>query len=373
MKNYLMAMVCSLALIGCGGGGAAGDNNTSDNLNPQTENQIVDDASIDENGSEENSEEESNQIVGYVIDSAVEGLKYRCGDIVGYTNPEGKFACNTFPIAFYVGSIKLGSIMSLHDDQQVFPQDILKLRRDNFNSEVIKLAEFLQSLDGDFNASNGIKILLATLQEFLDDSEMLLIDLNLTELEERHPGIRFISSVLAEEHLRASLGLQRSNEIVQEEDQNSTEGSEESNSSTDQTIDESEDNGTVVEDNNDTTDENSTTSSDDTTNPIVYDLELPEAYHYPVINNSGESIESQLDGYRIVLYSTYAERADQQSNHHGIAVSINSTYAPLMSIQSTYKGKMILVAVYDEQDRLIAISDEIKVADPAPMVIKLII
>jgi len=101
----------------------------------------------------------NDEYIGKLIDSAVEGVEYDCGERIGTTEKDGTFLCSSLPIFFHIGAIELGTLYSFPSDGQVFPQDIVGVdREDVHNDKVINLALLLQSLDEDKNASNGIRI-----------------------------------------------------------------------------------------------------------------------------------------------------------------------------------------------------------------------
>lgn len=95
----------------------------------------------------------------FVSAGRVQGLKYMCGEKLAYTNNEGVFNCETYPVRFYIGNIYLGGIENLDDTYTVFPQSLLGfLVAATKHPDVTKLASFLQSLDEDGNSGNGILI-----------------------------------------------------------------------------------------------------------------------------------------------------------------------------------------------------------------------
>ena len=186
------------------------------------------------------------KIVGQLIDSAVIGVGYECANNNGFTKVDGNFTCDTLPISFYIGGINLGGVSVLNEDRKVFPQDIARVSREDVNnSEVIKIALLLQSLDDDGNASNGINI-TAEIHELFDE-EFNVADLNMSQLKaklkEKKPNINFIDVDDVIEHLSFSTGI--------------TTNSLEENSSTENTTMES--NSTVSNDETQSTD--SSTSS----------------------------------------------------------------------------------------------------------------
>ena len=96
---------------------------------------------------------------GHLIDSAVSGVSYSCGDKNGTTDNKGTFTCKSLPVTFSVGSVQLGTISSLPSDGKIYPQDLAGVARGDINNTKVKnLAQFFQSLDKDHNPSNGITI-----------------------------------------------------------------------------------------------------------------------------------------------------------------------------------------------------------------------
>ena len=106
-----------------------------------------------------NSSSGDSTTTGHLVDSAVSGASYSCGDINGITDKEGTFICKSLPVTFSIGNVKLGTISSLPSDGKIYPQDLVGVARGDINNtKVKKIAQFLQSLDKDHNASNGITI-----------------------------------------------------------------------------------------------------------------------------------------------------------------------------------------------------------------------
>ena len=112
-------------------------------------------------------------IEGQLVDSYVENVDYTCGDgSVGVTDIDGKFKCDSLPVSFRVGSLKLGEILTMTTDNQIFPQDLVGVdRNDTSNSEVVAMARFLQSCDEDGDSSNGLKITQALKDTLTVDEE----------------------------------------------------------------------------------------------------------------------------------------------------------------------------------------------------------
>ncbi|MBU1667433.1 hypothetical protein KKC13_03385 [bacterium] len=282
-----------------------------------------------------NSATTSSDKVGYLIDAAVQGVEYRCGDKIDLTASDGKFICPTLPVSFFIGSLNLGSISDIPTDTKVFPQDIIGVGRDKLNnSEVLKLATLLQSLDSDNNASNGITITSALRNSFNQENETVLTNVTLEELQQLYPTLHLVNETEAMEHLTTSTnsgGNTTSNEL----------------------------NTTTPTANMDTTNEETTT------------LKLPEGYNYRMINNQGIAVESKLDNYTIKLYSNYNETISPQSRHSGVVVKINEEVGENIAIQATYLGKSMVVAVYNERNELVIVSDIIEVIDVPVIVVTL--
>ncbi|CAA6817661.1 MAG: Unknown protein [uncultured Sulfurovum sp.] len=102
---------------------------------------------------------EASTTKGYLVDSAVEGVNYECGTLTGVTTTGGLFECSATPVVFKLGTMILGTITSYSSEGQIFPQDLAGVsRQKTSDAQVIKIAQLLQSLDSDGDASNGIII-----------------------------------------------------------------------------------------------------------------------------------------------------------------------------------------------------------------------
>ncbi len=118
-------------------------------------------------GSSSDSSSGSSSSTGYLVDSAVGGVDYY---INGATTPSGKTGADgSFSykagdtITFKIGNITLGSIKSseVPEDGNVFPQDIILgpgKRSEITDPKVTEMLKFLQTLDSDGIADNGINI-----------------------------------------------------------------------------------------------------------------------------------------------------------------------------------------------------------------------
>jgi len=97
---------------------------------------------------------------GQLVDNYVANVDYTCADgTTGVTDENGSFECETLPVSFQIGGVELGTIDQVPQDTQVFPQDLVGVARtDVNNSDVIAMAQFLQSCDEDNDTTNGIHI-----------------------------------------------------------------------------------------------------------------------------------------------------------------------------------------------------------------------
>ena len=114
----------------------------------------------------ENSTSYSKGFVGTFIDSPVIGLYYWCDQTLKQTDENGNFNCDTTPIDFYVGNLKIGRLDKIPDDFLVFPQDLVKQpRAAAIHPDVIKMVTLLLSLDVDRDPNNGIYIAYSTVHK----------------------------------------------------------------------------------------------------------------------------------------------------------------------------------------------------------------
>lgn len=94
---------------------------------------------------------------GYFIDSAVEGMRYvTSSGISGVTDASGAFLYGTGDtVTFYIGDIEVGQAAGT---AVLTPVSLVPGAVDETNATVTNIARFLQSLDSDGNADNGITI-----------------------------------------------------------------------------------------------------------------------------------------------------------------------------------------------------------------------
>jgi len=139
---------------------------------------------------------------GHLVDSAVSGASYSCGDINGTTDKDGTFSCKSLPVTFSIGSVQLGTISSLPSNGKIYPQDLVGVARGDINNtKVKKLAQFLQSLDKDHNPSNGITIdsaLASKVKKNITDWEGVDMEAYLYDID---PDMHVVSTDDAVKHL----------------------------------------------------------------------------------------------------------------------------------------------------------------------------
>ncbi len=158
---------------------------------------------------------------GYLLDSALFGVTYRCDGKESLTNEDGLFECVTPPVSFNIGGLKLGTITVFTADTKVYPQDLLGLKRDDFADEHLKLlARLLQSLDDDGDIETTI-----TIEPSLRDA--LMKEQNFTALSETDIDILlqklekpFVTEESALKHLRINSGFPDLNQVIVEEEIN---------------------------------------------------------------------------------------------------------------------------------------------------------
>jgi len=140
MKKYLLIIVSFFVFIGCGGGG--GGSSSSQDTPPTAQ-----------------------DVTGTLVDSKIIGVTYSCGDINNIlTDSDGQFTCkeNTI-VSFRIGGVNLGSITVTSGTSNVTPATLYGLSSNNItDSRSLNFIQFVQSLDSDNNASNGITITQTT-------------------------------------------------------------------------------------------------------------------------------------------------------------------------------------------------------------------
>ncbi len=94
---------------------------------------------------------------GKFIDSPVEGLSYRAGDITGKTDKDGFFNYNVLgeDIYFYIGSLNIGVAKA---SENVHINDLESSFGDFSINKNQRIAQILLSLDTDKNPDNNIQL-----------------------------------------------------------------------------------------------------------------------------------------------------------------------------------------------------------------------
>ncbi len=156
---------------------------------------------------------------GQFIDSAVEGLGYQSGNILGLTSSDGSFQFEqALTIRFFIGDIMLGEGIPA---DVMSPLDIVAGSSDVSDDHVLNVARFLQTLDTDNDPTNGITISAFVRQqamgktvdfgvstaEFGASGNVQVIVAELTASNNSGPQ-SLVSAAAAEAHLRESLGME---------------------------------------------------------------------------------------------------------------------------------------------------------------------
>ena len=164
-KSFYFLFFTIFLITGCGGGGGGGNTSTS-----------------------------VAGIVGYVIDSPVVNLEYRCANKVAKTEAGGKFSCTSLPVKFMLGNLEIGEVSTLNSDSKVFIQDIVDISRANgIDEDLVKIGKLLQSLaqNGDINNQiilpDTINFSISSTVSALSDDEVrnLLLSVGVVPREDR--------------------------------------------------------------------------------------------------------------------------------------------------------------------------------------------
>jgi uncharacterized protein YkwD len=168
-----------------------------------------------------------------LTDSPVDGAKYTCGNVTNFTEKDGSFFCESTPIQFYVGNVKLGEIRQLPQDAYVTPQDLVNVQRDVFNNDVSKIAIFLQSLDNDGEMEESITLDIHLIEK-LDNEHSELQQMTHTELIELldTSGVRnIVDKDAALAHLHQHMGALSEHTPTRDEDEGTDTPEEDSETS----------------------------------------------------------------------------------------------------------------------------------------------
>jgi len=147
-------------------------------------------------------------IQGKFIDSPVYGAQYRCGKLDNkITQQDGSFVCETLPVTFYVGGVKLGEVHTLAADGYVTPHDLVGVARNTYGQKVNNIALFLQSLDDDGNIDTAITIEKKHIEKLKNkqyDIHTMTHD-QVVDLLGELDVVNIVSPEKAHEHLRAHI------------------------------------------------------------------------------------------------------------------------------------------------------------------------
>jgi len=162
MKKLVVGSIvtATLLLVGCGGGSSSNNNNGSDSVDTSTNTQKTG--------------------IGYYVDDAVNGVDYKCGSQEGTTDENGTFTFeNGQNCTFSLGGLKLREVNASN------LEDNVSVLEDNAT-----VAQLLQTLDSDGNASNGIQIPPKAGQIVRDELTSLEQPIDRDLLEALHDAIK---------------------------------------------------------------------------------------------------------------------------------------------------------------------------------------
>ncbi len=218
--KWFAPVVLVVLLNGCGGSSSPSDTEQNSSDSNITQSPIQ--SSREENNTSQESQPtvvaEEEQYTLTFIDSPVVNLTYECGDKIAQTDSEGNLTCASFPITFSAIGIEIGELEAMTDDHRVFPEDLVGVDRlSTSNSEVQKIASFLQSLDDDGDVSHYIIIMDNNITQSKQQKQTIqkrnlrrLADMSSSDMFAllRSRGFRPISLHQAEQNLRQyGLGL----------------------------------------------------------------------------------------------------------------------------------------------------------------------
>jgi len=256
-------------------------------------------------------------ISGILTDSPVDGAKYICGNVTNRTGKDGSFFCETGPIQFYVGDVKLGEVNQLLEDKYVTPQDLAGVGRDVFNENVSKIAVFLQSLDNDGEMDESI-ILDDALIEKLDERHLELQHMTHSELIELLDSIGVSDIVTEDDALNHLQNHMNGLEEPTTEEPTNTDDPTESNPETSEPDDTTPEETLVTEETEETTEE---------TQPTLDDA-MKQAYLDTINEARSEGRECGEYGYFSATSAlTWNEQLYDASYEHSKDMAISNTFS----------------------------------------------
>ncbi len=138
-------------------------------------------------GDSTDNEATSDTYTGYFIDAAVKGAHYKTtSGLEGDTDRYGRFSYRKGDkVEFSLGKVVLGECEP-ENDGKVTPKTLIAQRQaaqDGQEASITLMLQFLQALDSDGDASNGITIPRSTIEKFNTLSkEIAFLDINESEL-----------------------------------------------------------------------------------------------------------------------------------------------------------------------------------------------
>ncbi len=145
--STLLFLACTMILVACGGGGGGGDDGDVYVHEPAVIETLPDNS------------------IGVLLDSPIEGIKYQSLSHSGITDISGHFTFNpSEKVSFYIGDVLIAEILP---EKIVTPQ-LLMSNNDPRSETVLNFIRFIQTMDDDKNADNGIKITADTAQKLTD-------------------------------------------------------------------------------------------------------------------------------------------------------------------------------------------------------------
>lgn len=162
---------------------------------------------------------DSNNKTGYLVDSMVNGVNYKCSDnsysdITGAHNGNGSFTIksNCSNIIFTLNDkVTLGNInvANINNDSRVYITDLVGLSRDDTNNTKVKnIIRVLQTLDDDLDYSNGINISTTTINNITSSKNLQNAneeDLNSTIIDAGYSNRTLVSEICALVHFEQTL------------------------------------------------------------------------------------------------------------------------------------------------------------------------
>lgn len=157
---------------------------------------------------------------GFFIDSAVRGLRYVSGEVTGVTDEAGEFRVGDSNVQFFVGDIFIGETSA-----GTFVTPISLSATLSSQDAAGNIAQFLQSLDEDLDADNGIFISDQTISAFTGSGLEINFDVDKTQFQSAGDISAALSSLPSaivllprndtDQHLKESIAVLRTDPITE--------------------------------------------------------------------------------------------------------------------------------------------------------------